>query len=111
MSNRGSVIDAGAFLRRTHIQGGIALRSRLTNFVTALTIGLLATQDALACTRVLWQAPDGQVLVGRTQDWTEKAGHAFRVFPRGIEREGAVAENPVKWTSKYAHTKASTRWA
>jgi choloylglycine hydrolase len=101
MSNRGPLIDAGAFLRCTHIQGGIALRSRLTNFVTALTIGLLATQDALACTRVLWQAPDGQVLVGRTQDWTEKAGHAFRVFPRGIEREGAVAEKPVKWTSKY----------
>jgi choloylglycine hydrolase len=69
--------------------------------VTALAVGLLATQDALACTRVLWQAPDGQVIVGRTQDWTEKAGHAFRVFPRGIERTGAVAENPVTWTSKY----------
>jgi penicillin V acylase-like amidase (Ntn superfamily) len=41
------------------------------------------------------------VLVGRTQDWTEKAGHAFRVFPRGIERTGAVAENPRTWTSKY----------
>lgn len=75
--------------------------SRLTNFVTALAIGLLATQDAIACTRVLWMSPDGQVIVGRTQDWTEKAGHAFRVFPRGIERVGAVAENPLKWTSKY----------
>jgi choloylglycine hydrolase len=77
------------------------MRKRLTNFVAALTIGLLATQDALACSRVLWQAPDGQVLVGRTQDWTEKAGHAFRVFPRGIERVGAVNENPLTWTSKY----------
>jgi choloylglycine hydrolase len=77
------------------------MRKRLTNFVTALAIGLLATQDALACSRVLWQAPDGQVLVGRTQDWTEKAGHAFRVFPRGIERVGAVNENPLTWTSKY----------
>ena len=77
------------------------MRKRLTNFVTALAIGLLATQDALACTRVVWSSPDGQVLVGRTQDWTEKAGHAFRVFPRGIERVGAVNENPHKWTSKY----------
>jgi penicillin V acylase-like amidase (Ntn superfamily) len=77
------------------------MRSRLTNFVAALTIGLLATQDALACSRVLWQSPDGQVLVGRTQDWTEQAGHAFRVFPRGIERVGAVSENPKTWTSKY----------
>jgi choloylglycine hydrolase len=77
------------------------MRRRLTNFVTALTIGLLATQDAMACSRVLWASPDGQVLVGRTQDWTEKAGHAFRVFPRGMERTGAVAENPHRWTSKY----------
>jgi choloylglycine hydrolase len=77
------------------------MRRRLTNFVTALTIGLLATQDAMACSRVLWASPDGQVLVGRTQDWTEKAGHAFRVFPRGMERTGAVAENPHTWTSKY----------
>jgi penicillin V acylase-like amidase (Ntn superfamily) len=77
------------------------VRSRLTNFVTAWLIGLLATHDALACTRVLWASPDGQVLVGRTQDWTEKAGHAFRVLPRGIGRIGAVAENPHTWTSKY----------
>jgi choloylglycine hydrolase len=75
--------------------------SRLTNFVTALAIGLLVAQDALACSRVLWASPDGQVLVGRTQDWTEQAGHAFRVFPRGIERVGAVNENPREWTSKY----------
>lgn len=77
------------------------MRKTLTNIVAALTIGLLATQDAVACSRVLWQSPDGQVLVGRTQDWTEKAGHAFRIFPRGIERVGAVSENPKTWTSKY----------
>jgi choloylglycine hydrolase len=77
------------------------MRSTLTKIIAALTIGLFATQDALACSRVLWASPDGQVLVGRTQDWTEKAGHAFRVFPRGIERVGAVNVNPRKWTSKY----------
>ena len=77
------------------------MRSRLRTMVTALAIGLLAMQQALACTRVLWVSPDGQVIVGRTQDWTEKAGHAFRVFPRGIERRGAVAQTPHTWTSKY----------
>jgi len=45
--------------------------------------------------------PDNQVFVGRTQDWTERANSAFRVYPRGIERTGAVAENPHKWTSRY----------
>jgi choloylglycine hydrolase len=56
---------------------------------------------AQACTRVLWVSPDNQVFVGRTQDWTEKANSAFRVYPRGMARVGAVAENPHKWTSKY----------
>lgn len=63
---------------------------------------LTAIQPAAqACTRVMWQSPDGQVYVGRTQDWTEKAGSAWRVHPRGQERVGAVAKNPHKWTSKY----------
>lgn len=77
------------------------MKRRFTRIVAAVAIGLFATQDALACSRVLWVSPDNQVLVGRTQDWTEKANSAFRVFPRGIARTGAVAENPHKWTSKY----------
>jgi choloylglycine hydrolase len=68
----------------------------------ALTATLVAVQPAAhACSRVLWASPDNQVFVGRTQDWTEKANSAFRVYPRGMERMGAVAENPHKWTSKY----------
>jgi choloylglycine hydrolase len=53
------------------------------------------------CTRVLWDDGNGNVFVGRTQDWTERADSAFRVYPRGIDRVGAVAENPHRWTSKY----------
>jgi penicillin V acylase-like amidase (Ntn superfamily) len=53
------------------------------------------------CTRVLWDDGNGNVFVGRTQDWTERANSAFRVYPRGIDRVGAVAENPHRWTSTY----------
>lgn len=68
----------------------------------ALAAALLSPPTtALACSRVLWAAGDGQVFVGRTQDWTEKAGSAFRVHPRGAKRVGAVAQNPHRWTSKY----------
>jgi choloylglycine hydrolase len=68
----------------------------------ALAVSLAALQPAAyACSRVLWAAPDGQVFVGRTQDWTEKANSAFRVYPRGIQRVGAVADNPHKWTTKH----------
>jgi len=74
---------------------------RRTIGTVAALIGLLSASPAYPCTRVLWKSPDGQVFVGRTQDWTEKAGHAFRVHPRGVTRTGAVAENPHRWTSKY----------
>jgi choloylglycine hydrolase len=64
-------------------------------------IGLFSASAALPCSRVLWSDGTGHVFVGRTQDWTEKINSSFRVFPRGIERTGAVAENPHKWTSRY----------
>ncbi|WP_036285121.1 linear amide C-N hydrolase [Methylocystis sp. ATCC 49242] len=77
------------------------MRHGLRRAFAVVVIVLFSTSSALPCTRVLWSAGDGQVFVGRTQDWTEKASSAFRIYPRGIERKGAVAENPHKWTSKY----------
>jgi choloylglycine hydrolase len=77
------------------------MRKGLMRALTLLIAGLFTAESAMSCTRVLWAAPDGQVLVGRTQDWTEKVGSAFRLYPRGIERVGAVAGNPLKWTSRY----------
>ncbi len=57
--------------------------------------GLMAAPAALACSRVLWVGGPDQVFVGRTQDWTEKANTAFRVYPRGIARTGGRAgESP-----------------
>ncbi len=77
------------------------MRNFVKRAATLIFAGLFSTSSALSCTRVLWSAENGQVFVGRTQDWTEKANSAFRVYPRGIERTGAVVDNPLKWTSKY----------
>lgn len=66
----------------------------------AAMITNIVVTPAYSCSRVLWASGD-QVLVGRTQDWTERVNSVFRKFPRGIERVGAVASNPHKWTSKY----------
>jgi choloylglycine hydrolase len=74
--------------------------SRLAKTLFGITTIALAN-TALPCTRVLWNSGNGHVYLGRTQDWTEKANSAFRVFPRGMQRTGAVAENPHKWASKY----------
>jgi choloylglycine hydrolase len=74
---------------------------RTVQVLAASLIGMVFASSAFPCSRVVWKAEDDQVFVGRTQDWTERAHSAFRVHPRGIERTGAVAENPHKWTSKY----------
>jgi choloylglycine hydrolase len=65
------------------------------------TIFLTSTLIGYPCSRVLWVSANGHVFVGRTQDWTEKANSAFRVYPRGMKRTGAVKDNPHNWTSKY----------
>ncbi len=66
-----------------------------------LIVFLFISIKAITCTRVLWVTANGHVYVGRTQDWTEKANSAFRIYPKGIKRKGAVKENPLTWTSKY----------
>jgi len=73
----------------------------ITNPLAVLLAVLLTVSTASPCSRVLWAPQDGLVFVGRTNDWTGKVDSTFRLFPRGIERVGAVAENPHKWTSKY----------
>ena len=53
------------------------------------------------CSRIQWK-PEGQpVLVGRNMDWTARMGTKLYALPKGIERDGRVEENPVRWTSKY----------
>lgn len=68
--------------------------------VAAAALAVTATV-ADACSRVLWAPEDGNVLVGRTQDWTEQVGSKLRKFPRGQERVSPGVENPLSWTSQY----------
>jgi choloylglycine hydrolase len=70
--------------------------------MVGVAAGLLARQRAArACSRVLWDSGNEHVFVGRTQDWTERTGSSFHMYPRGTARRGAVAQNPHNWTSKY----------
>lgn len=76
------------------------IRSFISLSATLWLIPSMATL-ALACTRVLWTPENGDVYVGRTQDWRERINTTFHKFPRGEERTGLVDENPLKWTSRY----------
>jgi penicillin V acylase-like amidase (Ntn superfamily) len=53
------------------------------------------------CSRIMWVGADGHVIVGRNLDFFEEMKFGGWVFPAGIERDGLVKGNSMKWTSKY----------
>ncbi|WP_413558349.1 linear amide C-N hydrolase [Bdellovibrio sp. HCB209] len=67
----------------------------------ALLMPFLVIQPAYPCTRFLWDTKDNDVVVGRNMDWFEDIGSNMWLLPRGIERQGGVPVNPLKWTAKY----------
>lgn len=56
---------------------------------------------ANACTRALYVAKDGTVIVGRNMDWGEDMSSNMWVLPRGMKRDGRGGENTITWESKY----------
>lgn len=71
-------------------------------FTTVLFfVACVATSNADACTRIVYQGTNGTVLTARSMDWKEDSRSNLWIFPRGMERNGEIGENPLKWTSKY----------
>jgi penicillin V acylase-like amidase (Ntn superfamily) len=69
---------------------------------TALTsLGLLASVDAEACTRVLYSGAAGTVITGRSMDWYQDNIPRLWALPRGMSRNGATGANTIRWISKY----------
>ncbi|SEG24107.1 choloylglycine hydrolase [Parabacteroides chinchillae] len=54
-----------------------------------------------ACTRAVYLGPDNMVVTGRTMDWREDPLSNLYLYPRGIQKKGAISDNTVSWTSKY----------
>ncbi|GAB7024511.1 linear amide C-N hydrolase [Salidesulfovibrio brasiliensis] len=68
----------------------------------ALVMGVtLLSTPAFSCTRFVYSAGDEQVFTGRSMDWLEDLHSDIWIFPRGMERDGGVGANSIKWTSKY----------
>ncbi len=69
----------------------------LVSTVTMLTL----PQKSEACTRVVYKGSDNTVITARSMDWKDEIDANIWIFPRGLERDGNVGKNSVKWTSKY----------
>ena len=67
----------------------------------------LGNQESDACTRVVYEGPDGMIATGRTMDWKEDPQTNLYIFPRGLERKGAESANTIHWTSKYGSVVAA----
>jgi len=74
----------------------------------ATVIGLIASvalsatpAPVAACTRALYVAADGTVIVGRSMDWGEDMHSNMWVLPRGMKRDGRGGKNTISWESKY----------
>jgi penicillin V acylase-like amidase (Ntn superfamily) len=75
-------------------------RSAVAVVVTA-TLVCTSLAPAEACTRALYVAKDGTVIVGRSMDWGEDMMSNMWVLPRGMKRDGRGGKNTIAWESKY----------
>lgn len=65
------------------------------------------TPDSEACTRAVYKGLDNLVLTARSMDWRDDIPANLWLFPRGMQRQGEVGTNSVRWTSKYGSVVAS----
>ena len=63
---------------------------------------VFASHQSEACSRILYETGTGTYIVGRSMDWNDPtAKTSLWVFQKGIQRDGGIGTNPIKWTSKY----------
>ena len=59
------------------------------------------TSDSVACTRVVYEGPNGTIITARSMDWKDDILSNMWLFPRGMERNGEAGPNSLKWKSRY----------
>lgn len=85
-------------------------RKFVRSVLVAKTVALSLFASPLiaeACTRVVYQGANNDVITARSMDWKVDVATNLWVFPRGMERNGEAGENSIKWTSKYGSVIAS----
>ncbi len=69
---------------------------------------LLHSHATTACTRVVYQGADGNIITARSMDWKDEIPANLWLFPRGIERQGKAGPASIKWKSKYGSITTSS---
>ncbi len=77
-------------------------------FQLVFVVVFAVNHSSNACTRVVYQGPNGTILTARSMDWKENIPANLWVFPRGMERHGGVGPNSMKWKSRYGSVVTSS---
>lgn len=108
---------------RNHIKNGAKPKShksriknktamkRITSLFASLLIALIfissQTDNAGACSRIVYSGPNNTVITARSMDWAFDMMTNIWIFPAGMDRDGAIGSNTIKWKSKYGSIVAS----
>lgn len=77
------------------------IAQRLGSVLLLASALFTSTNNAEACTRVVYKGPNNTVITARSMDFTIPIPSNLWLFPQGITRDGSTGQNTVKWTSKY----------
>ncbi|QNL48197.1 linear amide C-N hydrolase [Olivibacter sp. SDN3] len=80
---------------------------RKSLFVLAVCVLITIHTDVNSCTRMVYKGINGTILTARSMDWKDDILTNLWIFPRGMERNGEVGPQSVKWKSKYGSVIAS----
>lgn len=76
--------------------------NKIKYIVTSLgAILALLSNEAQACTRVIYHGLNDTYLTGRSMDFKDPIISNLWVFPRGMKRHGAAGERSAEWVSSY----------
>lgn len=76
-------------------------KTKILIFGVSLLCTLTAAPEILACTRVVYQGPNGTIITARSMDWKTDIPANLWVMPRGMQRSGEAGSTSVKWKSKF----------
>jgi choloylglycine hydrolase len=77
---------------------------KTTKLTTLILTSIVIVIPASACTEFSHDFKNVGVFTARTMDSFIDLKPNLAVYPRGIETNGRLTENPLKWTSKYGYT-------
>jgi penicillin V acylase-like amidase (Ntn superfamily) len=72
-----------------------------TMVITLLLVVGNVLYSGMACTRVMYKGLGNLIITARSMDWSEDIYPNLWLFPRGMNRDGALGPASVKWKSRY----------